>query len=437
MPLFLYHRDNSTKQDRDVCANALKENMKELQRQQRKLLNRLKEMKESCLKDIYAFRMEINNVIDKLEERTVSELEETFSEKEMELTDKLENMQEVFDSSNEMNDEANVQLELHYKNIMETLRNLQKEEEEPNIESDIVFTRNIKVLELLESFHSLGFCDLKEKQDLYQIQSSQTINITHDSDTEICSVHSCCFTSFGDILMSDYKNKSVKVVDGSAYNVKDVLSFQLHPLFICEVNENEAAVTLAETKHFGGDNKIQFMSTNNNKLVLTRTIKLDHCCSGIGVVNNMIYVSNERKRVYIYDMKGKLQRTLYLDQSGNELFSKSHAIIESQNKKRVHVTDLDKGLVTFDADGHFLWRFSGEQLEMAWAVCTDGKGNIFVSGGNSCNVIQIGSDGTYLGEVVSKISKIKDPQAICFDKRKSRLVLTKYNSNTVHIFSVL
>jgi hypothetical protein len=433
---FLFTRDNGTQQDLAERADFLMQNMTELENRQQKLLNKLKEMKEKCLQNIHMFRIEINKSIDRLEQNTLTELENTFREKESELTNKLKNMQEVLDSQQVINTSIkNLQLESFNTIMSETLE--QFLEEESTTGSGIVFTQNCKLLEFLESFHSLGFCDFQEKNDLYQIQSSQIVNISHPCDTEVCSVHSCCIISSGDILMSDYKNKNIKVLDGSSYTVKDVLPFQLYPLSVCEVNKNEAAVTLAEAKYFSGDNRIQFISTENNKLVPTRSIKLDHCCTGIGLVDDLIYVSNERKRVYVYDVNGTLKRTLYLDQYGNELFSKSYSIIQSRNKKRVHVTDLDKGLVTLDSDGRLLWKYSGEELHMAWGVGTDNKGNIFVSGGNSGNVLQVASDGKCLGEIVSESHKIKDPQAICFDKNKSRLILTKYNSNDVHIFSIV
>ncbi|XP_045195142.2 uncharacterized protein LOC123550816 [Mercenaria mercenaria] len=402
-------------------------------------LDELNQMKKNCLRKIQRFRTEVNETIERLEQAAIAELENTFQEIDKVLHDKLSKIQETLNILRKSNEDVkqdisqNVDSESLCEDVFKTAEPFLTE---PDIKHELVFINNTKLLEILQSFHSFGFCEYQEKQDLYHIQSMETKTIRHENDKEDCSIHSCCFIDPGDILLADYKNKNIKVLDGAVYKVKDVLSLNRYPLSVCRVSNTEAAVALAETRHFGSDNCIQFVSTER-KLVPTRSIRLEHCCTGISVIRNQLFVSNERKRLFVYNLQGELQTTVHLDQFGNEIFSKSYAITENDNGKMVHVTDLNKGLITLDKEGKLLWKYSGPKIKMAWGVCTDGKGNIFVSGGNSSNVVQIGPGGNYLGEVVSEAHSIKDPQAICFDEKKSRLFVTRYNCNSVYIFSVL
>lgn len=406
----------------------------ELHTELENLRNDLEKVKESRLREIQSFRQDINTRLDEMEQASIAKLENAFKEMSDILQDKLNDLHLAFDYISNSNYESKKRHEELLKNsISETSQFLHGDSN--LITSSPVFVKNTKLLEILKSFNSLGAFNCPKKKGVYHTRGEETVNIAHEDDKEVCSIQSACFTSCNNVLLADYKNKNVKVLDCTDYNIKDMLPLKHYPVSVCKISDAEAALGLAETLYFGGSNSIQFLSTKD-KLVPTRTVKLDHCCTGICVVGGELFVSNQRKRLYVYNLEGELQNTIHLDQTGSEIFSKSYTITKSDNGKMVHVTDLNKGLVTVDREGNVLWTFSGSELKMAWGVCTDAYGNCFVAGSNSGNVVQIGTSGDYLGEVVPASYGIKDPQAVCFDRESSRLLVTRYNCNSVHIFSL-
>ncbi|XP_053388417.1 uncharacterized protein LOC128551542 [Mercenaria mercenaria] len=290
------------------------------------------------------------------------------------------------------------------------------------------------LVEVFSEIESLGEVERHVKcrtvpvKSLYQIERTREQNVNIPSDKRACNISSCCFDDNGNLLLTDYNNKSLKRVNLQTASVTDQCSMPDSPIAVCCVNKEEAAVSLVKRS-------IQFVSLRD-QMKITRQVKLYHPCWGISCNEGSMYITDESKTLYIYNVSGKLFRVVNHDNKGNDIFSNNRHVTFDRYSGKVYVCDFRKGLVSFDKEGTYISSFTDKILSLPQGACSDGGGNMFVCGWGSSNVIQIGTDDKMLGEVVGKSQGLGRICSVCFDGRQKRLVVTISNSDKIYIFNL-
>ncbi|XP_053387131.1 uncharacterized protein LOC128550958 [Mercenaria mercenaria] len=277
----------------------------------------------------------------------------------------------------------------------------------------------------------LGYKDLKLHHhctDTYQIKRTREQKVNIPSDKGACDIWSCCFDNNGNLLLTDYNNKSLKRVKLQTASIIDHCRMPGSPRAVCCVNKKEAAVSLL-------NKSIQFISLCD-QMKITRQVTLDHQCTGISCNEGSMYITDEGKTVYIYNVSGKLISVVKHDSKGNDIFYNNRHVTFDRYSGKVYVCDVRNGLVSFNKEGTYISSFTDRKLRSPQGACSDGGGNVFVCGWISRNVIQIGKDGKLLGEVVRKSHGLDSIWSVCFDERQKRLVVTINNSDKIHIFDL-
>ncbi|XP_053383729.1 uncharacterized protein LOC128549959 [Mercenaria mercenaria] len=408
--------------------------MDNLMKKKQKDIEDNKKTKAALLKEIKAFRKEVNEALDRLEQASIAEVEGKCGKQDQEFREEVKNIQDTLDKLTT----CKAEMESSQRNPSQQFVNMKKSE---NIISDIkkagsrtadkvkdslLFERNSEILHFLQNHESLAKKPLLMKHGLYEVQSKQSYNVTLNDDVNTCYIRSSCILHSGDILLADNNNMNIKLVDCETYKVRNSMKMSANPRSICKISSVEAAVTL-EIK------TVQFVSTKN-ELVPTRSLKFDHDCRGIAVMDGQLVICENGNVAYIYTMNGSRLNIMQKDTTGNDIFSHIREVCVSDNGRTIHVVDSDRGPVTIDRDGNVVWRFCGQELKSAWGVCTDGNCNVFVSGASSKNVVQLGPDGKLLGEVVTKAHGLECPHAVCFDAKRCKLFVS--DGNELQVFHV-
>ncbi|XP_045196108.2 uncharacterized protein LOC123551322 isoform X3 [Mercenaria mercenaria] len=264
---------------------------------------------------------------------------------------------------------------------------------------------------------------MQQRKALYAIMATREFNIKMQNDATSCLVHGSCLTEDGALLMADFSNNSLKRANNVTNPVLDHCKLPDHPYSVCCVSKHEAAVTLR-------NNTIQFVSLVG-QMTPTRQIKLDHNCFGVAYKRDRLYITDNNKALYIYDMTGNL-----LQKSSQNISGNNRHIVFSDTGSETFVTCTDKGLVILDVDAKHTNTYTVPELLVTTGACSDGHGNLFLCGYSSSNVIQIGQDGNKIGEIVKPLNGLKNPQSLCFDHRTSTLVVTQSNSDIVKVFDL-
>ncbi|XP_053397409.1 uncharacterized protein LOC123551874 isoform X1 [Mercenaria mercenaria] len=297
---------------------------------------------------------------------------------------------------------------------------------EPDVE--IGFQPDVKINSFLKQLQTLGKISitstkLKLKTTLYTKRAENEINVKLTTDRCRCYISGSCFISDGSLLLADSNNNRLKHVNISTATVKDHLDLDAVPNVVCQISDDEAAVSLS-------NNTIQFVSLVD-KMATTRQLKLHHTCFGLAYMNGRLFISDFCSAVYIHDMTGTMLHKITADRSGNEMFSSSRHISLSTNRDRVYIADEDKGVITLDTQGNYVSTFTDPDVVYSWSVCTDGRGNIFISSAES-DIVQISEE---TNRKLGVLTDMMESLSASFDPQQNNLALT-FISDTVKIFQL-
>lgn len=409
-------------------------NMKQLEQEKRNAIEYNNKNRNAALEEIKIHRAHLDKLLNCMEQTAVAEVDEEYNKLEQRFKEELKHVQDTLVRLTEYM----MELEDSKKNVSQDFVNSKvceklisemgryKTETKETGERMLAFIRNSKILTSLEKFTSLGHLQIPQKHNLYEPRGKFRYSVKQRDDSEDCDIWSSCLLDNGDILLSDCTNKKIKLVESKTYTVRESMLMPANPCSVCKVSATEAAVSLY-------NNTVEFVSIRD-QLIRKRSLKFGHSCRGISVIGSNLVLCEFDSKVHVYKMNGERLRSVVKDESGNPIFKDIREISVSVDGKMIHIAGDNEFLKTIDKEGKVIWRCSSPALNDTWGVCTDGSGNVFVSGQKSQNVVQIGSDGQYVGEVIPASYGLKYPKAVCFDRKNSKLNVS--SGNEIYVFLV-
>lgn len=393
----------------------------------------LKRLKTTCLESLRSFRNEINEILDELERNTLEDIEQKYRELDKKLSNDKENMTAALLKIQMRLEQLNVTgsnrsvlfvSQNICKNLTSTADDLCRAVGKPLNKAKLFFKGDFAIKSYLNRASTLG--SVREQKFAFGSIKEQTAHdVRVETDEDNCNIWGTCITGDGHILIADNTNNKLKLLDKKTYKVLSWCKLSASPRSLSSVNDSEAAVSLS-------NRSIQFVSTKDS-LTPTRSLKMEHNCFGLELTQGHMFISDGSQNVYVYDMEGKLERTIFQDSFGVNIFSESRDIIVSDDGAKIHVADSRHGLISVDFQGNVLWRYTGSELKGAYGVCTDGEGHLLVTGILSHNVILMSQNGEKMGAIIEESDGIKSPVSVCFDRHNSRVLVTK-NGNCLIAF---
>lgn len=418
-----------------IAANTLNEHYDKYQRAKRCLLMR----KGGCLKIIQKLRKEINNILDKLEQNTVAEIEVKYTA----MIDKIDEELRLVQATKACVTSAQYSLTSAGSNVSQAFVSIRKGKivasnvakcidgsKDENKTEDIDFKPDQKLLEILEEMTTLGNATLtnmmkvehrdtskaRQPDDLVQITGKREHCVKVKSDQSVCDIVSACALEDGTIILSDrYSNNKVKRLDSSTYMVTDSCETPGNPWQVCGINNQQIAVSMQGMKD------IHFISLEG-KMTITNQMKTDHNCYGLAYANDNLYISDEHT-IYIYSLSGMKLKQFTLDQSGQRLFSEISSLAVSEDGCHIYVADYHNGLIVLDNNGQVLGQYNGSELKGAHDIYLTVNGGVLVSGRVSNNVLQFGHYGELVGEVLKSDGGDRGCRAVCCDQNMSKMIV--------------
>ncbi|KAH3746480.1 uncharacterized protein LOC127847904 [Dreissena polymorpha] len=303
-------------------------------------------------------------------------------------------------------------------------------------QEDVKFTVDNGILEWLRKLTALG--KFEHEVSIYSGIFFGKSDLDQKSDTE---KENYVFNNLlnlpnGFTIVSDWKNKRLKILDTN-YNLRNHCDTPGEPYALCSVQPNMIAVTLRDEKI------IQFVSLDNTKMKLDRKFKIDEYCRGIACKNNQLFITcgggegEIHGQLRVYSLHGALVCVFEEDIQGKPFFGQPKDVVINDEGTRFHVADLKRGVVTISPEGRLLSIFHDPGLVSPLGLCMDGKGNLFVSGCESNNVIQFTGEGKKLSEVLNETDGLTRPLAICCHESViPRLVVASEDSCTIKVYTL-
>ncbi|XP_060571153.1 uncharacterized protein LOC132729402 [Ruditapes philippinarum] len=431
-----------------VILNAVKNTCDQFQ-QKVEDVKKMTYISNSSLKDALAaikkFRQEINQRLDEFERQAgdaakVMEQENNKHLKAVKTT--CEDITKSLKVSSDKIKQLNTSKEAH-KLFMElklaekTMKDM--EEKELKLFSyDIKehnFKANVAILKKLKAENFLGTLTQRtlNKEALpIQIKSRQSshkggIHVKTAQDEFRCWITGMTLLTPDLLIITDYNNNAVKMVDTSSQSVFDQLQLDDKPWDITTVISTELAVTLPDKR------AIQFISISSNKLIKKHTMKADGECNGISYYQGKFVVSFVYPTILqILDMNGTILTTI----DGKNIFRHPHYV--TCNRTSIYASDRGMKTVTrLNWQGNVIDSYSGMRYPMGMSLSDDGT--VFVCDPGRRNVIKELSGDCSTGKKVLK--HLKSPYAVCWCEETKKLYFSagqadeKYD-NFLHIYKL-
>ncbi|XP_060560228.1 uncharacterized protein LOC132720194 [Ruditapes philippinarum] len=291
---------------------------------------------------------------------------------------------------------------------------------------DVVFEGQQRLMSMIDQMDMLGV--IEEKPALYRLLEKREISIKHDSDKSLYNdINSICMLKDGCVIIADNVNKSLKRLDLTLSKIIDVCQRLRSPWQVCEI-DNEIAVSSEEMN-------IDILTTEG-PLKVTRQIKTDHECYGLGYKNGKIYVTDSMETIFVYNKTGTMLIQFSKDQSGDNLFSDIYSLTVSQDGKRIYVANGTYGLVVLSKEGKLHGKYNPSNLRLAREICETNSGDILVCGESSNNIVQFSSNVEVLGEILTSDSTEGGCLAVCFDRSHTKLIVGRSERNYIEVYDM-
>ena len=275
-------------------------------------------------------------------------------------------------------------------------------------------------------------------RDGWSVEKGQVINVKVSGDKNDCGIRGCCFMPGGELVLCDYSNDKIKVLDRSL-SVVDSLDLYLSYCFPWKVtavdNSNVIVLTMPLT-----NKQIQFIQVLPS-LRLVRTINVDAMCQGVAVAAGKIFVScynydDKVVEIRVYDLDGRdLGKRLGIKPDGSSLFRRLEYIAVSRSGDKVFVSDLRTNTVScLTSEGTIVYQYRDDELIYPQGLFVDDNDNVIVCGANTVQVIT--AAGKKHKTLLSRNDGISKPQCVSFRPSDGTLVVCCWESNYLLSFFI-
>ena len=309
----------------------------------------------------------------------------------------------------------------------------------PNLE----FQENKKLIDMLKSVEGFGRIEEAEADSTQQdhlmildmeVKSTKEVSIKLSGDAQNPCITGCTFLSNCRILLCDYWNYKVKLLD-SDMSVKKSLKLSDGPYNVAAIGENEAIITFGRRDI----NDLQYIYIHP-ELKLCKKIALSNKCYGLHVVNDEIYTACHKgsghDEIWRLDRAGNIMSKIVLTQNSSG-WSEYFGLCLAGSSPRVCLTDWGNSKVTcFQLDGEMVYQYQDkEQLERPVGIYVDSVGNSLVCDTFSHNVVVITADGRKHRELLA-FKDVSSPNCIDYRPEDNTLIVGCLDSPKFFVFKL-
>jgi len=423
---------------------------KHLQNARQSLENNKKAVDKSgddCLQQLKCFRDKLTAMIDRLEKQTVTEIKKGKSSVCMKIQADVDNIDDVIERLHKLTDDLNAAGEnneatsyigcIKVDDVIWKAKVLLKEINNKD-HYTMSFQHFTGITENLSSLEVLGvvICEGGEKplpgpDRAFYVDKHVPHNVKVADDEEICNIQGICRLTSGEFILSDNFNSKLKLLDIS-YKVISTCDVPQYPDAVCLIGEREAAVAIDnkdEDRH-----EIHIFRVRSRRLLKTRTIKLQHDCTGIDHQSGDLYIATGTS-LHVYNISGAQDRQLYSDQT--EEYTVSRCAVSADGSRIFITNQTNHQLITLNKDGTKLSTITHLDLQDPVAVHVTPLGHLFVSCFRLGTVVQVVGmkDGKQtVKSLAGQKEGLNEPIAVFYNSSNNTLVVGQYeNDNIVEI----
>jgi len=399
---------------------------------------------DNCHTQTQTIRRSFNAIFDRLERRTLSEMErrKTLLRNKIQadvdhiddVTEKLGMLTDALKDGSDTNEALSY---IGFTKCDELIYNAQivLEKIAQNDEYKMTFQPFKGIREYLSSLEMLGevICEGGKKplpgpDHVFKVEKHVLHNVKVADDKLTCLISGICRLANGEFLLSDGYNSKVKLLN-SSYQVMSSSDVPDSPRDVCSTGQREAAVAVIDGKD---RHEILLVRVKAGKIEEMKTIKLQHTCGGLAHHGSYLYVA-ARTALHVYDMAGGQGRQLYRDKKGGNTV---HRCAVSSDGSRIYITNATHHqLITLNKDGTTLSTLTHPDLLDPSSPHVTPHGHVFVTCYRQDTVVQVieKNNQQTVTTLTGKNNGLTVPYSLCFNSNGSLLVGQLPNDNIVEL----
>ena len=196
-----------------------------------------------------------------------------------------------------------------------------------------------------------------------------------DTNQYGCWIWGLVVISDNKLIVTDYNNMAVKMVDIQNDQVLDCMIITTNPRGITIIDQDQIAVTVPD------ELKIKLIKINKRSLLLKEDITTTEKCYGIVFHSNTFLVScTAPRRIQTLNMEGLALRSFKTFSQNQPLIVQPAFISLSLDKQSLYMTDSQNCCITkFSLDGKQLTEYAHYDLRGASGIAVDKNGYVYVA----------------------------------------------------------
>ena len=399
---------------------------------------------QECLQQIHTLRQQFNAIFDRLEQRTVSEIENRKSSVEGKIQTDIDRIDDVTERLQKLSDDlkdggenneatsyigfAKCDDEVWKANVL--LQDINKKDE-----YKLSFQPNKSITAFLSSLQMLGevICEggakpLPGPDCVFKVEKHALHNVKVADDKDICNISGMCNLATGEFLVADTRNCKLKLLN-SNYEVISTCAVLKYPKDVCLTGEREVAVAVDNYGDVKGRHEIHFFRVRSGTLLKARTIKLKHRCIGLAHSNGYLYIT-ANTGLHVYSILSGQRKKLYSDKTG--LYTVVKCAV-SPGGSRIYITNNDQSqLVILNRDDIKLSTLTLPRLKYPVEVHVTSLHHVFVCFCHLVQTVTINEGKQIVTPLAGDEEGLTEPTALCFNSSTNTLVVGQYcNDNIV------
>ena len=276
-----------------------------------------------------------------------------------------------------------------------------------------------------------------------KVKSSCKVNIKHSQDEESSRISSCAFLPNGELLLVDYQNCSLKLLDRAHVLQNSFVLLSDRPWDVSVVDSSTVVVTLPYTK------RLQFIQIYPS-FSRGSSVKFDKESWGVAVSAEHIYVTchnnDEVKKeedwtpgeVCILDLRGNEIRRIQGSIEDRLRFIRPYYVAVNRDGSAIYVSDFETDTITaLTTTGDILFQYTSPDSDDFRQMYIDSQSNILVCGVTTHNVQIIAEAGQKYKTMLISSDGLRKPEGVAYRPSDRTLVVGCFRQNDLCIFNLV
>ncbi|XP_052774709.1 uncharacterized protein LOC128213196 isoform X1 [Mya arenaria] len=292
--------------------------------------------------------------------------------------------------------------------------------------------------EVIDTQNALGM-QIESDVDLTELKLIRAASIPVKSpiDTRDCFISSMLLLPMNMLLLADWHNDTLKLVDLQTSSMVSHVSVPGKPWGMCLLPGDRVAVTM--------ETIIQFLETKG-QLTLSDSIKVDDDCRGIAHHDGSLIVSYFSGKLQILNMKGGVIRKTEKYMNGQQvLVSPFHLIVARASQTAfVYVSDIEMNTITkLDMNLNFLQTFRDPALKGPMGISVFAN-QLIICCVKRNNIICINLSSGKMSQLHVEDDVIPDPEYCVYSPLQKKLYVTfnkhghaNHAENSVKVYNAI